>query len=269
MLGSILFALKKLVSFWLMPVPLCLAMAAVGWWFLGFPRFLRLGRALVGASVLLLLLLGNQLGSSLLLRPLENRYPSIPELHAGEAPPAALAACRYVVVLGSGHADAPRLAALEKLSTQALGRITEAVRLLRALPAARLIVSGPGEPGRPTHAAVLAAAAESLGVESNRILLITDARDTREESLAVRSIVGTAPVALVTSAWHMPRAQALFLGAGVNSLPCPADYMAKDSGFHWGELSWDIDSLQRSTWAVHEGLGILFNRLKSGIGIAR
>jgi uncharacterized SAM-binding protein YcdF (DUF218 family) len=117
---------------------------------------------------------------------------------------------------------------------------------------------------------VLAAAAEALGIAPDRILLISDAHDTRQESEAVEAIVGRARVALVTSAWHMPRAESLFLAAGVDALPCPADYLAKNGGsFRWSDLSWDIDSLQRSTYAVHEGLGLLANRLERGIGVAR
>jgi uncharacterized SAM-binding protein YcdF (DUF218 family) len=270
MLAGIPFLLKKIISYWLMPMPAGLALAALGWWLLRFPRAARLGRRLVGAVLLLVLVLGNRLVSIELLRPLESRYPAIPELRAGEPPPAALAACRYVVVLGGGHTDDPALPALGKLSTSALGRVTEAVRLLRVLPAARLIVSGPGDPGRPTHAEVLAESAESLGVSPDRILLISDARDTGDESRAVKAIVGSAPVALVTSAWHMPRAEGLFVAAGVDALPCPADSMAKlDPGLRLGDLGWDVESLERSTWAAHEGLGILWNRLRTGLGVAR
>jgi uncharacterized SAM-binding protein YcdF (DUF218 family) len=262
MLADILFALKKLISFWLMPMPACLVIAVFGWWLLGFPRRVLLGRTLVATSLLLVLLFGNRLFSVCLLRPLETRYPAIPELSAGRPPPPALAACRYVVVLGSGHADDPGLAALEKLSTAGLGRLTEAVRLLRVLPGARLIVSGPGATGEPSHATILAEAAVSLGVAPGRIILIDYAHDTGDESRAVKAIVGDTPVALVTSAWHMPRAEALFRTAGVNALPCPADYLSKSApGFLREDLGWDIESLQRSTYAVHEGLGILWNHI--------
>ena len=270
MLAGIPFLLKKIISYWLMPLPACMVVAAVGWWLLRFPRAARLGRALVGTALLLVLLLGNRMVSVELLRPLESEYPAIPEMRAGEPPPPSLASCKYVVVLGGGHTDDPALPALGKLSTSALGRVSEAVRLLRVLPSAQLIVSGPGESGRPPHAAVLAAAAESLGVPAGRILLITEAHDTADESRAVKALVGGARVALVTSAWHMPRAEGLFRAAGVDALPCPADTMAKtDPRLRLEDFGWDIESMERSTWAAHEGLGILWNRLRAGLGIAR
>jgi uncharacterized SAM-binding protein YcdF (DUF218 family) len=262
----ILFALKKIVSYWLMPLPLCLILLAAGWWCGRAGRRGRPWRGLLSAGLLLLLLSGNRAVSTLLVRPLESRYAAIPEMAAGEPPPAALAACRYVVVLGSGNGDMQGVSALGRLSPSGLARISEAVRLLRVLPDARLILSGSGTGGGPTHAAVLAAAVSSLGADPGRIRLVETARDTDDEAIAVKAIVGREPVALVTSAWHMPRAEGLFLRAGVDALPCPADYTARESAaFQWSYLGWDIDSLERSTCAVHEDLGLLWNWIRNRI----
>jgi hypothetical protein len=71
-----------------------------------------------------------------------------------------LAECRYVAVLGSGGRQLPRdIGALPCYSTSGRSRLTEAVRLMRVLPNAKLIVSGPGDKDRsdlPSHAVVLA-----------------------------------------------------------------------------------------------------------------
>jgi uncharacterized SAM-binding protein YcdF (DUF218 family) len=257
------FWLKKTVSFWLMPVPLCLAMLVAGILVAHLGRRSRLGRALVGVAAALLLLFSNKGVSNGLLRPLEARYPPIPELAPGAPLPRALGRCRFVAVLGGGHSDIPGMPATSQLSSSALGRIVEAVRLLRVLPDARLIVSGPGEPGRPSHAAVLAQAARSLGVDPARITLIETALDTEDEAAAVAAIVGGAPVALVTSAWHMPRAALLFRRTGTDFLACPADFEARAGPrTHLGDLGWDSESLERSTFAVHEWLGLLWLRIR-------
>jgi uncharacterized SAM-binding protein YcdF (DUF218 family) len=214
----------------------------------------------------LLLFFGNKTFSVWLVRPLEDHYPAMPELRAGEPPPASLAACRYVVVLAGGHADMDGLAATSKLSTSALGRLVEGVRLCRALPGAELIVTGPGSPPDPPDAAILAQAAISLGVDPGRIRQVVDAHDTEGESEAVKAIVGTGPVALVTSAWHMPRAAGLFRHAGVSVVPCPADFIGRPSReFHWNDMSWDAESLNRSTMAVREDLGYLWVWLRGKV----
>lgn len=254
-----MFWLKRLISFFLMPLPLCLAVLACGLLLIVTTRRSALGKRLVAVAAMLLLLFSNRLVSTRLLQPLESRYPAIPELGTNDPVPAALAGCQVVAVLGGGNSDVAGLPATSQLSTSALARIVEAVRILRVLPGARLVVSGPGEPGHPTHAAVLAAAARSLGVSASRITLIDSARDTEEESRAVAKIAGGQRTALVTSAWHMPRAAHLFRKAGVDFVACPADFVARDDGrLTLSGLGWDSESLMRSTMAVHERLGLLW-----------
>jgi uncharacterized SAM-binding protein YcdF (DUF218 family) len=255
---AMFFWLKKFLGFWLMPLPFCLLLLVAGLWLMRTTRRARLGRALAIAGVGLLVLLSNKIVSVWLVRPLETRYPAIPEIHADAVPPA-LAACRYVVVLGSGNGNSPGLSATNQLSASALARLTEAVRLLRVLPDAKMIVSGPAEGTHASHATMLARAAESLGVDRARIVYIDRARDTEEESLAVRPLVGEAPFALVTSAWHMPRAMALFRHSGLNPLPCPADFTSHgDDDLNWSDFFWETASLERSTWAVRERLGYVW-----------
>ncbi len=257
-----MFWLKKLVSSWLMPLPLCVVLAFLGLVLLRSKRTARLGRGLCLAAAALLLLFSNRFVSTCLLNTFEGRYRAIPEL-PGHVAPAELAGCRFVAVLGGGHTDMPGKPATSLLSTSALARVVEAVRILAVLPDARLVVSGPGEPGGQTHASVLARAAESLGVDPRRITLIDTARDTEDESFAFARVAGGARVALVTSAWHMPRAALLFRKAGVDFIACPADFVSRAGpGFTWTDLGCDAESLQRSTFAVHEAIGIVWLRLR-------
>jgi len=81
----------------------------------------------------------------------------------------------------------------------------------------------------------------------------------------VKAIAGDGKVALVTSAWHMPARRGLFRKAGVDILPCPADYRGKSNpDFRWTDYSWDSDSLDRSTFAVHESIGYLWSGCGAG-----
>ena len=153
---------------------------------------------------------------------------------------------------------------MSRLSTSARARLTEGVRLLRLLPKAELVVSGPADNGGPTHAQVLADSAVSLGVDRARIRLIDDARDTEAEARRLHEILGDVPFALVTSAWHLPRAMALCTAQDLHALPCPTDYLYCTPP-HWqrSDFTWDVSSLERSTAAMHEHLGRWWARLRS------
>ena len=261
-----MFWLKKFVSFWLMPLPFCLTLLTVGLVILIFSRRARLGRWLLIAGTVLLGLFSNKVVSTWLVQPIELTFAPIPELKANAPLPAELARCRFVVVLGSGHSDSPGFSANNQLSSAALARITEGVRLLRFLPGAKLVVNGGGRPGYPTHAAVLGRVAVELGSDPGRIVYAEAGRDTEDEAREVAALVGQAPVALVTTAWHLPRAAALFRRAGVDVLPCPTDYTARPSPeFYWSDVDWDVASLERSTAAVRERIGYLWVWLRGKV----
>ncbi|MCC6414593.1 MAG: YdcF family protein [Opitutaceae bacterium] len=246
-----------------MPLQASLALLVLGAILLLRGRHPRWGKLLICLGVLLLLVCGHRQVGERLLRPLETQYLPVPELAAGYPLPMELARCRYIVVLGGGHTDAGLLPATSQLSAHALGRITEAVRLARLLPEAKLITSGPGLNDHPTHAQILARAAQSLGVAESRFILLDQGRDTTGEAVAVRGVVGDAPFALVTSAWHMPRAMALMRRAGLNPFPCPADFIAiPPDRVRMEDWLWGIDGLEKTTWAIRERLGMIWARLR-------
>ena len=254
-----LFCLKKFVSFWLMPMSFCLTAVIVGAALLCWTKRARVGRALLWSGLVLLLLFSNKLVGKWLIRPLEARYPAQPEFVAGRPLSPELAACRYVVVLGGGNGNTPGMSANNLLSASALGRVAEAVRLLRVLPEAKLIVSGPRSATGDAHATVLARAAFAYGIAPERVLYIDQARDTEDESRAVQRLAQGERVALVTSAWHMPRSMALFRSAGLDPVACPADFKSHAvDDFNFDDVLWDAESLGRSTLAIRERIGYLW-----------
>jgi uncharacterized SAM-binding protein YcdF (DUF218 family) len=162
-------------------------------------------------------------------------------------------------VLGGGNGYTPDMAAVHQLSKSALGRVIEGARIVRAVPEAKLIVSGPSDGKRTAHAVMLARAAMSLGVPERSVVLIDQAFDTEDEANLIAREIGSAPFALVTSAWHMPRSVALFRGRGLNPLPCPADFVTHaDDSFSFTQLLVSDGALSCSTWAIRERIGYLW-----------
>ena len=113
---------------------------------------------------------------------------------------------------------------------------------------------------------MLGRVAAQLGVEPERILRIENVRDTEDEAKALSELIEPAPIALVTTAWHLPRATALFRNVGFDVLPCPTAYTARPNpNASWNEYTWSIESLERSTAAVRERIGFVWLRLRGKI----
>ena len=258
-----LFWLKKFVSFWLMPLPAGLVLAGAGLWLIRRGRRPALGRILLTAGAALVLVTSNSLVSKALMRGLQDRHPPVAEFIPGQPPPDSVARVRFIAVLGGGNGHSPGVAATNLLSSSAISRLAEGVRIARVIPEAKLVVSGGGPEGKPTHAAVLERAAVQLGIDPSRIIRVEDARDTEDEANRITRIAAGSPVAVVTSAWHQPRAMALFRGAGADALACPSDYRAHhDDPVSFDDFLFDAESLARSSFALRERIGLLWITLR-------
>lgn len=254
-----MFWLKKLIGAAIMPLPVALALLSLGiLTLLILPRRRLIGRVAILAGWMVLLIASNRGVSLSLTSSLERAHAPAPAFGGAEVP-APWNEINWVAVLGGGHGSAPELPAGQRLSSSARARLIEGVRIAHALPGTRLIVSGPADPVRPeepTHARLLADAAVEIGFPRERIVEIDTARDTAEEATALAGLVGPERVALVTSAWHLPRALALTDRAGVTSLPCPADYLSRDGqtdSLAW--FTWNAESLADTTRAWREYVG--------------
>lgn len=257
-----LFWLKKAATLPFLPLYFTLLVGLAGLLALAVARRRRGGIILISIAFGVLLTFSNEAVATVLLRRLQQKYPAIPEAHNVAELRQDVAECTAIVVLGGGHADAPSRARVNQLSSASMSRIGEAVRLSRLLPHAKFIVSGHHIEGL-SHAQVLGEAAVSLGVDPARIVRMDDPRDTEDEINDLFERVGKSPVALVTSAWHMPRAIQLCRAIGVNAVPCPADFMmdsGEDGRLHF--FGWNLESLEGSTKAIRENLGALWLKLR-------
>lgn len=164
----------------------------------------------------------------------------------------------YIVVLGSGYSGRSDLPPTARHSPSQLFRLIEGMRLHRLLPEARLIVSGGG--GHPTEAQGMSDLLEALGVDKEKILLEARSRNTYEEAVFIKDMIGEAPLLLVTSAVHMPRSVALFERAGLKPIPSPADYLVS-SDRPSRALTPSADALRGFETALYERIGWLKERL--------
>lgn len=258
-----LFWLKKTLTVPFLPLYFALFTGALGSALLWTKRQ-KLGRALVTASALSLAVFANKGIALLLLGSLETRYAPIPEARSITHLPAQIAACRTIVILGGGHSDTTELSRVNQLSSSALGRLAEGVRLAHLIPGATFIVSGYNGEKTLSHAQILAEAAVSLGIAPERIIRFDETRDTDDEAQELARRLGQEPFLLVTSAWHMPRSMALCEAAGLHPIPAPSDFRQRPGEQNAANpfLSWDVGALETSTKAIRERLGFFWAQLR-------
>lgn len=121
------------------------------------------------------------------------------------------------------------------------------------------LVLDSGQKEAPLMARVL----EQLGVPKDRILLEDASRNTFENatlSKPVLSTIGARRVILVTSAWHMRRARAIFAKAGYDFEPFAADSVLEPLYFP-GDLLPDTYALDKTTRLLTEMVGFLSYRI--------
>ena len=249
----IALTLKKFISAWLMPLPLSVLMLVIGCICMWVRRE-RLGRWLITIATALLVLASCTAISDLLLLPLEERYPKL------RAPAANI---DFVVVMGAGQSDAPRLPLTNRPNAAAVYRLLEGIAIYRANPDSKLVLSGGGE--HESSAVLMANVAMAIGIPTADIVLQTESRDTEQEVRLLAPIVKNRRFAVVTSAAHMPRTMALFEAAGLHPIPAPTHFLDRNNPHpNWRDFILpDTESLARAEFAMHEYLGSMWLKLKS------
>ncbi len=248
------FLAKEVIGELVMPLPAALLLAVAGWviWVRG--RHPRLGQLLTGGGLLLLWGFSCAPLAEGLTGRLERTYPAFP----GDS-------VDFVVVLGGGHVSGPKLPVSSLLTAPTLRRLTEGVRIAVAQPWTTLVVSGNGGGDWMPEALVYRRVALALGFDSARIHMEPRPRDTRQEAEFLTPLLRGHRFALVTSAWHMPRAVQLFRDRGLDPVPAPTGLLVTHrSVFHWRELLPDESALLLARLAWHERLGSIWAALTGG-----
>jgi len=255
------FALKKFIGSVVSNPLVYVGAALLGGWLLGrFSRFKKIGRGLVWAGLVLIYVVFFGPWGQLAVSGLEGPYRPlvIGPSHQG---------VKWIVVLSGGLYAAPRgPGPWGRLRETSLRRTLEGVRLARALPGAKLVLTGGVEGGGLTEAELMARVALRLGIDRPRIVKDQRPRDTAGQARTIAALVKTDPVILVSSANHLPRATALFRRAGVKVIAAPTDWRAGRATLSlWGfvvprpagAVLWRI--------ALHEYLGMVWAWIRGQI----
>jgi uncharacterized SAM-binding protein YcdF (DUF218 family) len=261
-----MFLLKKTLSRFLFPVPLCLEVLLAGLLLLWFTRKQKTGKTVVALAGVLLFLFGSHFFSGLLLTPLESRYPPLFVTLGAPAAPG-LSEVKFIVVLAAGFTpDASRPVEVQ-LDDGSIARLVEGVRVSKILHGCKLVLSGGlGPDGVSSIAQAMAQLAQELGVSRQDMILEAQSRDTEDEARLVAPIVGEQPFILVTEASHMPRALALFRKLGTHPIADPVSFRTSSSlAMTPDEVFPNAEELRSSERAVYEYLGLVWEKIRGKI----
>jgi uncharacterized SAM-binding protein YcdF (DUF218 family) len=174
---------------------------------------------------------------SLLLRPLETRFPiwrPSPTDHVVG-----------IILLGGFHLDARVASEGFDIRSGMSERVMETVRLSKLYPEARVLYSGGG-----TEAGLGKEILIRLGVERERIILEDRSRNTAQNA-ELSKIIATPKQSeewlLVTSAFHMPRAMGAFRAVGFPVEADPVDFRSSKA---------DLDNFRQARLILREYMAL-------------
>ena len=248
--------MREFLSSLIMPLPVLCILILAGLLFLQKGKR-KIAKIFLVVSAFWFILISTPPLPNFLIETLEKKYPVLKEI-----PDSVLSETTDILILAAGHADDESLPPNSQLSSSALARLTEGVRLYKQNPHSRLILSGPGGREGLTQADALYKTAIIMGIDSSSIILMNKAKNTSGEADEYKELCsGRNNLILVTSAVHMPRAMMIFRKAAFDPIPAPANYIIKHGSKKnpWGWMP-SAGSISKMEMAVHELIGLMVIR---------
>jgi uncharacterized SAM-binding protein YcdF (DUF218 family) len=184
----------------------------------------------------------------------------------------------YVVVLGGAGEELSEFPVSNALSDETTGRLVEGLRLYRLVPGTKIVVSGGAKrDGQAVVASLMGELLRQSGVPPEDVLIEGQSRDTYENLLEVRTVVGGRPFLLVTSACDLRRAMAVAHRLHMQAQPAPARFWSAHHlkpdvdtrrflvGLAKASAHPSLERLGRLQWAYHEYIGYLWYRMTGRI----
>jgi len=254
MMANILIFISKLCTYLFLPPGFFILALGVLIFFVRWKI-----KIFLGMIVLIFYAMSIQPVADFLLKPLENAWPPFSENTEKDWPQA-------IVVLGGGTVQGSPEAGEghDTLSSDALKRAVYAYTLCDAFEVPLIFSGGKVfDYGQEPEAAAAGRLFESLGLDSNQIILETTSRNTWENARETAKLFiednAIKRAILVTSAYHVKRGVYCFERNGISVIPAPTDYKC-ERGRKYDFFSFMPSMLfLENTWlALHEYIGLLY-----------
>jgi uncharacterized SAM-binding protein YcdF (DUF218 family) len=168
-----------------------------------------------------------------------------------------MAAEDAIVVLGGATRGDTHLSTYPDLNEQS-DRLVYAAALYQAGKAPLMVLSGGAQAGARPEAELMKEILAVMGVPARSLILERSSRTTYDNALYSATILGNKNIKrilLVTSAYHMRRAQAVFEKQGFEVVPAPTDYQRLVVEPVLSRWTPSAGSLKSSSTAIKEHIG--------------
>lgn len=246
------FIAKKIIGTLCLPLPIALILLLLGLLLLFFSHSKWFSKTLIVLAAITLIVFSTPYVPNLMLATLEDQYPPLTTIPKN---------INTIVVLGAGNGGYTHYPANDQLSSASLSRLIEGIRLQKLTQNSKIILSGGRVFGSPPDSTLMNNVATMLGVNPENIRVEPGSKDTYEEALYLKKIIGNNPFLLVTSAYHIPRAMALFEEEGMHPIAAPTQMLLGKNRYSLKNYFPNSIYLVYSDIAFHEYLGLWSSKL--------
>jgi uncharacterized SAM-binding protein YcdF (DUF218 family) len=230
------FIVKKLVGILIQPMSVVLFLLFMGLLFL-YKGKMQISKKILTLGFAILLFFSYDPVANTLMQNLENQYPKL-EIVPEDAD--------YILLLGGDFEM----------------RAWEVLRFYHKNKDLKIITSGYKGSFSIPEALRSANILIELGISKENIIMHTKPKDTKEEAIKIKKLLGEKPFILVTAGYHMPRAMALFKKEGTCPIAAPALTKKRDIDFFSIP---SVRCLYETQIALHEYIGLLWAKLRGQI----
>lgn len=245
-----LFLLKKILSALILPPTSLILLGFIGLWLT--KKHPKAGKALTALALTTLLILSLPITGNTLMRSLETAPPITQ---------AQLKNIQAIVILGGGkNNNAPEYGGIDTINKWTLERLRYGAHLQQQTGKPILVTGGAPYGGKPEADAMAETLKEDFHTKT--ILVEDRSNDTAENAIYSAKILkehGITRIALVSQAWHLLRAKALFEKQGVTVTLAGTGFTSAEQNTidQWLPKA---SALLKSSMALKEYLGAIFSK---------
>lgn len=250
------FSISKILLYLITPPAGLILLILLGFLVLGACRVI--GKMMIAFGIFALYVLSISPVSDALLKPLETFAPPLQDRRVK---------ADAIVVMGGGVTDLSWVGQPAVPSSEGVSRLVKGIALYRKLRIPLVLMGGNGDPARDAtpDSEAMARVSRNLGIPAKDLIIESKSRNTIEGAAALDRLIRGRRILLVSSAYHLKRATALFRKKGFEVAPVPAVYLSEQNKATFYSFIPHAGNLYASSAACAEYMSLFWYRIAGKI----